>query len=271
MAESNYRVDKSKGFTVVYRAVAQDKRLSLKTRGLFLLMQSLPSDWSFSQTSLAKMAGVGRDQIRAALTELEKTGYLRREEKQSHDGTGHFARYDYVLQAESPNPPPPLFENPTTVTQENSPLLENPSAENPTLQNSILTNTPIAPKGGAECVSAENSGERRAVTSPGRNAPKWKPDRFENFWNYYRLHAKGHHGRRSAAVRAWDKLKADDATINDMGRCLVNQVDSDMWRRGVGIPYASTWLNQRYWEDASPAPDDSPTPSDFMPDDLMGG
>lgn len=264
MAESNYRVDKSKGFTVVYRAVAQDKRLSLKTRGLFLLMQSLPSDWSFSQTSLAKMAGVGRDQIRAALAELEKTGYLRREEKQSHDGTGRFARYDYVLQAESPNPPPPLFENPTTVTQENSPLSENPStgkpsAENPTLQNNILTNTPHTPQGGAECVSAENSNERRAVTSPGRNAPEWKPDKFERFWNWYRRHAKGHHGRRAAAVRAWDKLKADDNMLDVMGKCLIRQVESDMWRRGVGIPYASTWLSQRYWEDADDnAPDDNP-------------
>lgn len=264
MAESNYRVDKSKGFTVVYRAVAQDKRLTLKTRGLFLLMQSLPPDWTFSQTSLAKMAGVGRDQIRAALTELEKTGYLRREEKQSHDGTGRFARYDYVLQAESPNPPPPLFENPTTAQAEISPLLENPSTEkplteNPTLQNSILTNTPIAPKGGAECVSAESPGERRAVTSPGRNAPKWKPERFERFWAFYRDNAHGHHGRRAAAVRAWDKLKADDNTLNLMGACLIRQAESDMWRRGVGIPYASTWLNQRYWEDADDnPPDDNP-------------
>lgn len=262
MAESNYRVDKSKGFTVVYRAVAQDKRLTLKTRGLFLLMQSLPPDWTFSQTSLAKMAGVGRDQIRAALAELEKVGYLRREEKQSHDGTGRFARYDYVLQAESPNPPPPLFENPTTAQTEISPLLENPStgkpsAENPTLQNSILTNTPIAPKGGAECVS-ENSGERRAVTSPGRNAPKWKPERFERFWAFYRDNAHGKHGRRAAAVRAWDKLKADDNTLNLMGACLIRQVESDMWRRGVGIPYASTWLNQRYWEDNDNPPDDNP-------------
>lgn len=275
MAENQYRIDKGKGFTVVYRSVAQDSRLTLKARGLFLFMQSLPDDWTFSQSHLAKMTGVGRDQIRTALTELEKTGYLRREEKQSHDGTGHFARYDYVLQAESTIPPPPLFENPTTVTPENSPLLENPSTENPssgnpTLQNSIITNTPLTPQGGAECAS-EKSNERRAVTSPGRNAPKWKPERFERFWDFYRLHAKGHHGRRSAAVRAWDKLRADNDTINKMGLCLVNQTDSDMWRRGVGIPYASTWLNQRYWEDDTPAPDGSPSPGDFTPDDLIGG
>lgn len=258
MAENQYRLGRRKGFTVVYRSVAQDSRLSLKARGLFLLMQSLPDDWKFTIHGLASMSGAGVKQVRNALENLESVGYLVRE--QTHSDNGTFAGNTWILQEEAPAP---LCQNGTTVDPENAPLCqkalaEKALAENGTLQNTILTNTPHTPQGGAECVS-EKPGERRAVTSPGRNAPKWKPDRFENFWNYYRLHAKGHHGRRSAAVRAWDKLKADDATINEMGRCLVNQVDSDMWRRGVGIPYASTWLNQRYWEDASPAPDDSPT------------
>lgn len=52
------------------------------------------------------------------------------------------------------------------------------------------------------------------------------------------------------AVRAWDKLKPDDALIETIGRALQTLKASPAWRDGVGIPYASTFLNGRRWEDA---------------------
>lgn len=92
MAETLFR-GRRNGYTVVYRAVAQDKRLSLKTRGLFLLMQSLPEDWNYTISGLASVAGTGKDQIRAGLRELMDTGYLIKE--QSHD-KGHTVVYRFV-------------------------------------------------------------------------------------------------------------------------------------------------------------------------------
>lgn len=258
MAEKQYKLGRRKGFTVVYRSVAQDSRLSLKARGLFLLMQSLPDDWKFTIAGLATKSGAGVKQIRNALEELETVGYLIRE--QTHSDNGTFAGNTWILQEEAPAP---LCQNGTTVDPENTPLCQKASAEkalteNGTLQNTILTNTPLTPQGGVACAD-KNSGERRAATSPGRNAPKWKPERFERFWAFYRENAQGKHGHRAAAVKAWDKLRADDDTINKMGLCLLNQSQSDMWRRGVGIPYASSWLNRRDWEDeAEPMPDVSP-------------
>lgn len=250
MAETSYKIGRRKGFTVVYRSVAQDNRLSLKARGLFLLMQSLPDDWTLTQSGLASFAGVGRDQIRAALKELETVGYLIAE--QSHDGGGRFAKTNYVLQEESPRP---LSENPTTVSPENQPLsgkpsTENPSSENPALQNTIDTNTPLPPTGECACDSGK--------TSPD-SAPKWKPERFARFWDFYRANSSGRRvGSRRAAARAWDKLQLSDDAINLMGFALQRQVKDDMWRRGVGVPYVSTWLNQRRWEDDAPAPDTLP-------------
>ena len=259
MAETRYKLGRRKGFTVVYRSVAQDKRLSLKARGLFLLMQSLPDDWTLSQSRLAALAGAGRDQIRAALKELESVGYLVVE--QSHDGGGRFAQTLYVLQEEAPAAPPPLSENPTTVTPEKPPLsgnpsTENPSSENPTvLENITCINTPLPPEGEtprAECKTQSPS------------MPKWKPERFARFWNFYREYGRGEN--RSGAVRAWDRLKADDNTINLMAIALSRQIDGELWRQGKGIPYASTWLNNRRWEDTPP---DTPGPDDFLPDDLL--
>lgn len=122
-----------KGYAIVYRAVAQDKRLTLKARGLFLLMQSLPEDWNYTVAGLASVAGTGKDQIRAGLRELMNTGYLIKE--QSHDGGGKFSGNVYILQEEAP-----LSENPTTVEKTASPLSEKPSTGKPstvfpTLQN----------------------------------------------------------------------------------------------------------------------------------------
>ena len=54
MAETLYmRTSSKRGWTTIYRSVAQDKRLSLKGRGLFLLMQSLPEDWKYTVAGLA--------------------------------------------------------------------------------------------------------------------------------------------------------------------------------------------------------------------------
>lgn len=58
------------------------------------------------------------------------------------------------------------------------------------------------------------------------------------------------HSRWALAVRAWDKLKPDDALIETIGRALQVLKASPAWRDGVGIPYASTFLNGCRWEDA---------------------
>lgn len=153
MSESVFKSGRRRGFAVVYRDVAQDRRLSLKARGLFLLLQSLPEDWQYTISGLATVAGTGKDQIRSALSELLDVGYLVKEQR--HDGGGKFAGNIFVLQEEAP-----LSGNPTTVEVKNAPLsgkpitgkptTEKPSTENPTLQNKNKKNnnnkTPKAPK-----------------------------------------------------------------------------------------------------------------------------
>ena len=77
---------------------------------------------------------------------------------------------------------------------------------------------------------------------------KWKPERFEAFWKFYRQNVN--QANRSAARKAWDKLKPDDATISQIGRALKARLASDdEWRRGIGRPHASTYLNGAMWED----------------------
>lgn len=80
-----------------------------------------------------------------------------------------------------------------------------------------------------------------------KSVPEHKPERFEQFWAYY---PGG--GSRLRAVTAWDNLAPDDALIDEMARALKRQMATRAWREGVGIPHASTWLNQQRWTDKLP-------------------
>lgn len=247
-----FEVKLRKNFTVMSNHHLQNKALSLKAKGLLSYMLSLPDDWDYSIGGLAANNKEGRAAVRSALVELEDAGYLIRSQCRSE--CGGFAGNRYIVY-EIPHQDTddyPLCENCTT--DETAPPLcdfasaGNPSAENRTqlntnLQNTKLIKPPKAPQGG-----------RRRRESKAKSQPGWKPERFAKFWAFY---PRGE--SKQAAINAWDKLKPDDALIDTMATALVVQTQREDWKRGVGIPYASTWLNQRRWEDEtkvnSPAPD----------------
>ena len=221
---------KRPGFTTLYNSVLQDRRLSLKTIGLFAIMQSFPDDWEYSIGGLSVRAGIGRDAVRKCLRELESAGYLLRE--QGRGDNGKFACSTYVLQEQAP----PLTEKPSTV----NPTTEKPSTEKPTSvfqpevnkhpSNHPSSNPPISPQRGTPSVM------------------------FERFWTAYPKKRN-----KVAARKAWDKLQPDQATLMAMSVGLARQKRSEDWTREGGrfIPYPATWLNGRRWED-EPGPESTP-------------
>ena len=139
------RVELSTGFTVLQNAAIRDGRLSFKARGLLAYMLSMPPDWDFSITGLAKLNPDGKDSIRTGLAELEKAGYLTREEQTRSDG-GKFSGMAYVLRDVSTSTVSdfPTTEKPST----GKPSSENPTQINKYKQNTLVTNnTPLPPKG----------------------------------------------------------------------------------------------------------------------------
>lgn len=123
-----FRVEKTKGFTVMSNYHLRDKSLTLKAKGLLSVMLSLPDGWEFTLKGLASMSDDGLDSVRAAVHLLEKQGYLIR--KQLMDDKGHFTRNEYTVYekptSEELSTEKPLSENPIT---------EKPSTENPTQIN----------------------------------------------------------------------------------------------------------------------------------------
>lgn len=69
---------------------------------------------------------------------------------------------------------------------------------------------------------------------------------FDVFWSHYpRKVAK------SAALKAWGKLKVDESLLTKILSGLEWQRHQPQWAKdnGLFVPHASTWLNQRRWED----------------------
>ena len=243
------RVRRSGGYTVLPNGILRDTGLSLKTKGLFAIILSLPEDWDYSVAGLATVAGCGRDAIRSALGEMEQAGYLIR--TRSHGEGGKFAGVIYDIRDVAA----PLSENPTM--EEEAPLsgkptsaeptLERPSSENPTqlnkeLQSKDLINPHSPPPG--------DRPQRKKRRS--KSAPTWQPERFEGFWRAYPRDED-----RAKAVEQWDKLPEDqalvkrygseEALLHDIAVGLKRHLDCEDWREGRGIPYAFRWLRDRRW------------------------
>ena len=92
--------------------------------------------------------------------------------------------------------------------------------------------------------SIENKKENDPPKAPQGAA--WEPQMFERFWKLYPRKRD-----KLKALRAWDKLKADRKLMQTMSAALKAQMATEEWQRdnGRAIPYPSTWINNRRWED----------------------
>lgn len=132
---STFRVNKNVNYTVMSNHHLQDKRLSLKAKGLLSYMLSLPDDWDYSLKGLTTGCRDGIDSVRSTVRELEARGYLRR--SKVRDARGRIVDYNYEVfelpQKESAEDVP--------VPASDSPSSENPTSGFPTLENPIQQNT----------------------------------------------------------------------------------------------------------------------------------
>lgn len=127
----------------------------------------------------------------------------------------------------------PVISDPSPIKiEEGSPIkIGEPPPEKPKENNTSINIPPIVPQGG----------RRRRET---KEAPDHEPERFQKFWKFYPRHES-----KQAAIRAWDRLSPSTELIDKMAKALKKQKKSEDWQKGIGIPHASTWLNNSRWED----------------------
>lgn len=105
-------------FTQIPNSWVRDSRLSLKARGLLAMLMSHRQGWSLSIQGIASEGREGKDSIRAAIQELEKFGYLEREQINEN---GRFGEAVW-----------------TTCDPEDLPMAEKPMTENPPVKNNNI-------------------------------------------------------------------------------------------------------------------------------------
>ena len=91
---SVFRISKTKNFTVMSNYHFKEKGMSLKAKGLLSLMLSLPDDWDYSVSGLVTLSKDGKDSVMTALAELEKFGYLTREQLVNEKGQFNGVQYN---------------------------------------------------------------------------------------------------------------------------------------------------------------------------------
>lgn len=129
-----YRVNKTRGYTVMANFHLRDKNLSLKAVGLLSKMLSFNDGWKFSTRGLAAICKEGPDAILTALRELEKNGYLVRHQKRNANGRMGSMIFEIYEEPQEvlPDTEKPHTENPDTV---------NPVTEQPHTEKSAQRNT----------------------------------------------------------------------------------------------------------------------------------
>lgn len=115
-------------FTVLSNRIVRDKNISLKAKGLFLVVMSLnESNWDFSINGLTKIVKEGKNAIYGIIDELKEHGYCHYEQRRDENGKMLDAEYTF-------------FEEPCYVS-ENNPLPNYRDTDNRDAENRTQLNT----------------------------------------------------------------------------------------------------------------------------------
>lgn len=234
--------------------VRYDKRLPANAKLIYAEIAAKINEEGFCfchNAYFSERLGIKRDTVSTLIKRLEDAEYIRIDVDVSRVNSDRRRIYltskPYEWGVSDLNRVPPIKgstpeKSGTGFKSEGVPQKNPIPIENNNLKYNTPYNPPEAPPAPAE-----------------EHGPKWKPERFEKFWAYYPCHKS-----KKAAVKAWDKLKPSDELLAIIARALTRQMATEEWQRGIGIPYASTYLNNERWMDEI-------GPLDPMPENLPAG
>lgn len=121
---------KETNFLVLDKTCLTQKNLSWGAKGLHSYLMSLPPEWSVNVHDLSNRSTNGRDSVRGLLNELEKAGYIAKEQIRD-EVTGKFSCLEYIIHELPQNvgSASPNTEKPET----GFPAPDFPKTEKPTL------------------------------------------------------------------------------------------------------------------------------------------
>jgi len=217
-------------FTMIRNAFLRDGSLSFHARGLGGWLLSHSEGWECSTVSIAKQAGIGRDQVRRALRELEAARYLRRTRVRTQSGTLGDAVYE--IQCE----PFPEEEKPSSNLRLENQALVPPPLVRPQHKKTIpqKTNPEDQPSGGdgaspplAETVvdlSQEDPVPQEALFEVARPPKPPRPQGAGDVVAAYVVAYREHHADREPLKADRGRVGRDAAQILNSGQATVDEL-----------------------------------------------
>lgn len=201
-------------FTIVPNLYLRDKALSWRARGLLAYLMSMQPGWSMSIDQLTAAGMEGRNAVRSALWELEKAGYLVRQQTNEN---GRFGESIWKTQDPDQGSQKPLADKP---------LAKKPLAENQPTKNTI-----------EEELIKENY--KKTNQSDFEN---FADNGFEDFWDAY--------PRKVAKAKAREAyLKAIQKTTPEQLAKKARAYADEPGRDDAFTKHPATWLNAEGWDD----------------------
>lgn len=219
-------------YAVLPASVRYDKSLIPNAKLLYAEITALQERTGYcfaSNEFLSDLFGLKPATITSLLKNLKDNGYIEVDVVRDAETNQVLRRKIWTTNKM------PVIAPPSSIKiGEGSPIkIGEPPLEKSGDNNTSINNIPPkAPQGG------------RRRRSQLKEKPDHNPERFSRFWSAY---PRGEN--KQGAIRAWDKLQPDDCLCDTMARALKRQLNSQDWQNGIGIPHASTWINQRRWED----------------------
>lgn len=213
-----------------------------------------------SKEKLATECNLKYQPLRTCLEHLESTGEItiKPTRKYSIVTVNNYEKYQQAT-----NSQPQTNQQPTNTPQiTNQQLTTTKEIKNKRIKNTRRDIPPLPPKG--EAADFENLEEKidlqaESLAIETVAAPEAKPknktsdehsatlaEHFKIFWEAYPKKVS-----KPPAEKAFKKLKPDKALLEAMLTGIEKAKKSREWQKNKGefIPYPSSWLNKRRWED----------------------
>ena len=206
------KIEKKNNYIVVPNSILRDKRISIKARGLLIIILSLPPKWKLTVSGLVTVTGAGETAVRAGLRELEKYGYVQC--TRARDSKGRIGCMDYIIREVPLNEENPKVENPK---------VENPEVEKPELENLGVVSTDIVSTNDMDSLQSRY---------------------FKVFWNTYPKHIK-----IKETKEYWNKLPVDIDLYDKIIKSVTDYKKTEQWLDPTYIPNPLTYLSDERWRD----------------------
>lgn len=211
------KIEKKNNYIVVPNSILRDKRISIKARGLLIIILSLPPKWKLTVSGLVTVTGAGETAVRAGLRELEKYGYVQC--TRARDSKGRIGCMDYIIREVPLN--------------EENPKVENPKVENPEVENLGVVSTDIV---STDIVSTNIVSTNDMDSLQSRY--------FKVFWNTYPKHIK-----IKETKEYWNKLPVDIDLYDKIIKSVTDYKKTEQWLDPTYIPNPLTYLSDERWRD----------------------